>query len=873
MKLLKYADHNASKLLYLLLILCILLPAVTPAPLHVSAATPLEVQAAAYTIPGVDRIWVIDDGVKVLRDDLNHPAASGKDNPVWDGETIRLFGARNEVVAFQVILQSGDGGAEQVNLEVSDLVNGDARIPGSSQSPEDPYDYLGRYVDLFSEHYLHITERSTGGNAWTTPARPRTDYLGWVPDALIPFGAEQGKGGAPFGIEPDRNQAVWIDIWIPRYTAPGTYTGAVRVASRGGETEIPLELKVFGFSLPDDSNIPNMFGLAPASIVRRYDLQVDTNAYYEIEARYHQMAHRHRFDLVRDVSSLSKMKEFHLRYLDGSLYTPEFFYDGPGAGAGNRTYSIGLYGMVPVEYGGSWEGTSQERWWAGSDAWALWFEQYAPHVSISKYAFPDEPETRSDFRKIRRQGEWTRSNPGPGAEIPLYVTYPVDENLTDYVDFWSTAGAWSHPGLSPGTDTGLLQVELDAGKQWAFYNGYRPLSGAQVIDADAVEFRVIPWIMWKYEVDQYFYWLTNYWTQWSSNAKDTNVYVEPQTMEYPRMGAGTFFYPGRDVPFPSQDRGLDGPISSIRMKNWRRGAQDYEYLHLAASLGLENEIAALVDQLVPAALWEADLNRNIPWPDTGYGFELIRLELAELIASATDSSTLIIQPIEEYEETVFEAAGSRETPEEEVQASNPDSQAEEALQPIFSDMPLEHQSREAIETLFRHGYLTACDYQTVRFCPEAEVSWVDMAVISLRAQDPAFLPPATNVYLLPGLGEETFGINWLEQYYMQGYLDSYLDEFPFLQPDAGLRRMEAAGLLLQLLHGPGYLPPTAEPDLYYDVPQVWYRDALAAAYEQGLLPACMEKETTYLCPQQLLTRAEAADALFIALSRIAVLSE
>ena len=27
-----------------------------------------------------------------------------------------------------------------------------------------------------------------------------------------------------------------------------------------------------------------------------------------------------------------------------------------------------------------------------------------------------------------------------------------------------------------------------------------------VSDADAVEFRVMPWIVWKYNIDQYFYW-------------------------------------------------------------------------------------------------------------------------------------------------------------------------------------------------------------------------------------------------------------------------------------------------------------------------------------------------------------------------------
>lgn len=819
----------------------------------------------SYTTPGIDRIWVVDDGVKVLRDDLDHPAASGSKNPVWDGEVIRLFGARNEVVAFQVILQSGPEGASRIDMEVSDLQNGEALIPGSAHSPEDPWDYRGRYVELLTAHYLEITERSTGGNAWTALAAPRTSYTGWVPDALIPFSAARWRGGTPFRMEPDRTQALWVDIWIPRTAQPGTYTGHVHVVSRGGEVDIPLELQVYGFTLPDESHVPNMFGLAPASIVRRFDLAVDTAAYYELETRFHQMAHRHRFDLVRDVSSLSKMEEFHLQYLDGSLYTPAFNYDGPGAGTGNRTFTIGLYGNVPVEYGGSWPTTEQD-WQAGSDAWAEWFHQNAPNVSISKYLFPDEPESSGDFRKIRKQGTWTHSNEGPGGSIPTYVTHPVSERISDHVDIWSTAGAWAHPGLSPGTDMDLLAEELETGKQWAFYNGYRPISGCQVIDADAVEFRVIPWIMWKYDVDQYFYWMTTYWTQWVNNNKDTNVYVEAQTMEYLRMGAGTFFYPGRDMQYPSQDRGLDGPVSSIRMKNWRRGAQDYEYLYLAASLGLTDEVNQLVDELVPAALWEADLNGNISWPDTGYGFETIRRELADMIEAATDPGTLLIQSIDEYEEALYIASS---TPDDTQKESSPDQapgQRAEQEQLLFSDVPIHHEYREEIETLVNEGLLTACDYRTGRFCPDEQVTWLDMAVISLRAEHgPDYLPPAVAEFQMEGLDADTQGAFWIEQYYRDGFLDETLAQNHLVDPSASVMRMDAAILLLQLMHGAGYIPAPAETS-HDDVPgDAWYRDSLAEAGMLNLLPACSDEYPDRLCPRQTLSRADAAAALYAVL--------
>ena len=51
---------------------------------------------------GVRRVWAVNDGEKVERDARNHPASAH--NSVWDGRLVHVFGARNEVVAFQVIV-------------------------------------------------------------------------------------------------------------------------------------------------------------------------------------------------------------------------------------------------------------------------------------------------------------------------------------------------------------------------------------------------------------------------------------------------------------------------------------------------------------------------------------------------------------------------------------------------------------------------------------------------------------------------------------------------------------------------------------------------------------------------------------------------
>lgn len=814
-----------------------------------SRLTPQQPELFSATDDGIARVWAIDDGEKILRDDLNHPLSSDPKNPVWDGETIQIFGARNEVVAFQLILQANASGAKEIDVQISDLLNGQTAIPGSNTGSADPFDYVGRSIELFTEHYLHVENRSSGGNAWAPAAKPISNYLGWVPDALIPFSALPDRGGAPFSIGANQNQGVWVDIWIPEDVPPGTYQGTVEILAKGHtHALIPIKLDVFNFTLSDETHLHNMFGFDNASLSHRHGVEAESAKYYGIEARYHQMAHRHRFDLVRPVHSLTKMDEFHKFYLTGKLYTKAYDYDGPGYGIGNTTFSIGLYGAVPQEYGGSISDTYEELWWAGSDAWAEWFQSSAPQVDITKYLFPDEPETNNQFRWIKRQARWSHSNPGIGHTIPTYVTHWIDSEYQVSVDFWSTPANFAHPQSVAGTNPDDIIAEREAGKRWAFYNGYRPITGTQVMDADAIEFRVIPWIAWKYDVDQYFYWMTNYWNDWRNSKKNNNVFVDPQTSEFSRMGCGTFFYPGHDVIFPDQDRDLPGPISSIRMKNWRRGMQDYEYLWLAEQLGLKDDVVKIVDQAVPAALWEANLGSNISWPDHGYGFERYRRELANLISSHTE------QPLEQ---PLSEMCGSSSTQDDPSRLP-----ASIDITPSFIDVAIDNPFFPHIEALYQSGYTSGCQTEPAKFCPNQPITRVEMAILLERElHGPDFIPTRPTAYHFRDVGVTTWGSYWIEQFYRDGFTRGYRSYLPVFGGNDALARADGAVYVLKALHGPGYSPSARETSFIDVASNSWYASWITEAYTAGLILPCEADESMKFCPNDPFTREDAAYGL------------
>jgi hypothetical protein len=70
-------------------------------------------------LPGVASIWAIHDGEKIDRHDLSSPFKAA--NASWDGTTIKLFGARNEVLAFQLVVEADANGAAGLDVGLPEL--------------------------------------------------------------------------------------------------------------------------------------------------------------------------------------------------------------------------------------------------------------------------------------------------------------------------------------------------------------------------------------------------------------------------------------------------------------------------------------------------------------------------------------------------------------------------------------------------------------------------------------------------------------------------------------------------------------------------------------------------------------------------------
>ncbi|MFC1537404.1 glycoside hydrolase domain-containing protein [Gemmatimonadota bacterium] len=567
----------------------------------------------------IESIWAVGDGEKIFRDETDHFSKSG--NNVWDGDTIRLEGLYNEVLAFQVMLVAGNNGARNVSLSIDPPRNDSTgRTIGA---PDGPAYGPGGWVELFSEHYLEVVNATNPlwfyGSAAAAPER----MTGWIPDALVPPEAQSGKGGFPIDIEPGMVQGFWVDLYLPRDTVnftPGVYRGMVRISEDGWPVDsLPLEITLLNGYLPDENH---------ANVWLYHD---SVEPYYqelsslEVEKMLKYEAHRHRADLVGGFSvhhsrfDAAAMDSYR-KYLDGTAFTRAGGYEGPGQGTGEKLFPIGMYG-------GSVMGDNESEVRAEADKWVNWFDENAPGVRYFWYLI-DEPGS-DKFDWIKERAGWIHNYEGAGSRMPVFTTREYADEISGEIDIW--AGG---QGL-PVTDLSSLHEQ---GKEHWFYNGFRPRWGSYILEAEAVDLRMNAWAKYIYGVSTWFAWHVTHWfhnSQGNRGNTHQNIFVDPATFYIYQAtfgnGDGILFYPGREPFYPEQDRGVNRLLPSIKLKNVRRGQQDYEIMWLAEQRVAREKVLEIVKKVVPRAFSSVGRSSRVPWSQRGADYDQARKELLLLI--------------------------------------------------------------------------------------------------------------------------------------------------------------------------------------------------------------------------------------------------
>jgi hypothetical protein len=563
---------------------------------------------------GVRRVWAVHDGEKVERDARNHPASAR--NVVWDGRRIRVFGARNEVVAFQVIVEADERGIGELTARLPELASERDRITYLAPA-RDPTDYVGRQIQIFTVNYMLVSTSSHASWVYArgSPAAP-PDPTGSKPVQLVPEHARRDRGGLPVAVRPDDNQAIWMEIYIDRSRAAGVYKGSIAITADGAVRQLPIELEVFDFTLPDENSMHAML----------YYSSDQPSLYHgrNLDAAYHRMAHRHRVELVHAYDE--KLLEAAWGRFSGADFTAAEKYDGPGVGVGNVLAPRSFYGPGRLF-------DDRASAWAASDSWMTFLRAKLPRAITFLY-MPDEPRPPAYPRILTLAGN-VHSNPGPGRALPIFVTSTYVEPLDPAVDIWCSG--------PKGFRLDRVASERARGREYWFYNGGRPAGGAITIDAPATDPRATIWAAFKHDVRVYFYWYAVHWRHNSQKQGERNQNVWAETITFDNRkeekrspddqgyihGDGVLMYPGEERLHPDQDRGLPGPIATIQLANFRRGLQDHQYLTLARQRGLQAVVDEVLTAIVPRVF--SDAGERVSFPETGDPYEEARLKIARAI--------------------------------------------------------------------------------------------------------------------------------------------------------------------------------------------------------------------------------------------------
>ena len=532
------------------------------------------------------QVWTVAETRRVLRTDK-----PGKTRDV------DLAAAGREWESFQILLRS-DAPVEGITIQPGDLEGPD----GSVLRAED--------ARLFRQHQLHIR---TGSH------RNESFQPGWYPDALIPFTHpltrapldEARFDAVPFRLPAGETHGFLVDVRVPANVAAGEYRGTYMIKAKGHQTvQVPVRLTVWDFDLPRVSTMVAQLGW-PANRMRRYYRNLAKKGktrepadWSAIETQCSAMLTRHRIncwppDRLRPQPSgeqfvipkdqIDTFRRYVDRYHVNAYRVPRPPVDDPEA-----------------------QHEKLEKWMESWDRAAK--ELNRPQVLFYMY-LTDEPNDEEEYEFVQRWGRAIRKCNSVVQVMVTEQTWPQKKEWGDLygaIDIWcplyclfkpDSAAKRREKGESLWTYTALCQ----GSKTTPWWQTDFPL----------LHYRVPAWISWRYRIRGQLYWGgMAYWRGVEDPWTDPDTYHESLTFN----GEGMLVYPGRAA-------GYEGIAPSLRLKAFRDGLEDYEYMAILERAGLAEEAEQVVRRL--AASW-------YEWEKDPEAYRKARAKLARMITEAVN---------------------------------------------------------------------------------------------------------------------------------------------------------------------------------------------------------------------------------------------
>jgi hypothetical protein len=443
-----------------------------------------------------------------------------------------------------------------------------------------------------------------------------------------------------------------VDLYIPADARPGRYKGAIEL--RGPERlKLPVEVEVLNLTIPNT-----------------YHYSMDLNSYGDRDTpqrlKIYQIMQQHRIYFSVDSNRIKpdldpatgKIDWTRYDAANGPLLDGSAFTDKNGYGPGPMTNTPVVFFELP--FAANVERRSRGKY--RSEAWPEDFKkahtpQYEKLFTDTLKAFEahfkekgwtrttyivffngvDEPTAYSEYQEMKYLGGLVAEVNSPllrhkvdiGDFANCYRRIPEFKSMQDMIDFMNpTVTFWCGNGANvrgtPLYSVDAMAPEVKKGRL-AYYYGTNspPAQGGSFVDSESLGARLWPLIAARYNLSGGEIW--NYMVRgaqaWEGKPTDDRVYFGYAQFLYPEKGLGVDF---------------GQPITSIRLKGFRRGQQDAEYFWLARQ-GPHKAVAdQLLERLIPEALDKAvKLGDDNPgaWLHNPAEYEKARLQLGRLLSA------------------------------------------------------------------------------------------------------------------------------------------------------------------------------------------------------------------------------------------------
>ena len=502
-------------------------------------------------------------------------------NHLWQArqKRVRLHAARNEFVAFQVLIAGTD--------RVLDTTN--ARLSFADKQSAGIQVELGRLIEV-----------------------PTADGT-WVGDPVVPLSQTKSWPEVPGRTM----RSLHVELYVPHDTPPGKHSGVLTLEAGGAKVDLALDLNVWDFTLGD--------GLNFLAEMNCYDLPVNERDYYRL-------AHKHRTFINRvpyhqngqiaegcaprwDGKTLD-WTDWDKRF--GPLFDGSAFADLPRKGMPIPGFYLPIHENWPTPIEGNYNG----NYWADlaftpeyRAALVEVSRQLALHLKEKKWQstiFQGFLNGKNDFKKNgwnRGSSPWLLDEPanfqdfwalrwfgqamGEGFRaVPYRIVFDASGSICPRLAYRVDISRpqWQRDSLQDATyvvisgDAARQYSELQrtAGRQRQFLIEYGAANSVGTANHQAVA------------------WCLDAWS------RGLNGVLPWQTIgtrnSWSRADDLALFYPGQ-----KQD---DAPVPSIRLKAFRRGQQDVEIMNL-----LHEQISADAIQKHVRTTLDLDARREKSGPE------------------------------------------------------------------------------------------------------------------------------------------------------------------------------------------------------------------------------------------------------------------